>query len=231
MANPSRLDLPIALRRTPRRCVSAAAAPPTHLRVVSAPVPAILKTPSKSRPKKRVRFSDPGISLAHHEEANTLHSTGLTPMIKRSSLSGLAAKRRRGPAAQGPASAGDLQNEESTDEIDVLSLPQTLGDRAQRRIGETSTTPKRKAKTSTRKENATTAKIEAEVQRLRTELANRDAEIERLHSETLVHDTERIVELEQQLETLRAELAQQQQLPRSQGWRRRRECRRERWRQ
>lgn len=210
------LDVPIALRRTTRRCVS---------RVVSAPLPVIPKTPStpsKQRPKKRVRFSDPGPELSHYEKTSSLCSTGLTPMIKRSSLSGPSPKRRRGStaaaaAARRPASVGDVQHEAFPDEVDILSLPQTADDGGKRRsrrnaLGvETGTAQKKNTKARARKENSTiTAQVEAEVQRLRAELANRDAEIERLHNETVVHDTERIMELEQQIATLRTELAQSQ---------------------
>ncbi|KAI0514693.1 hypothetical protein F5B22DRAFT_227923 [Xylaria bambusicola] len=179
------LDMPIALRRTPRNCVanpssnSAAAAASSSLRqrVVSAPLPAILKTPSKPRPKKRVRFSDPGPDLTATDDA--LCSTGLTPMVKRSSLSEPSPKRRR-------ASTGDKEV----------------------------TTPKRNSSTKARaRKRDNEEKVSAEIQRLRAELANRDAEIERLHNETLVQDTERILELEQQVETLRSELAQQQLPP------------------
>ncbi|KAI1427755.1 hypothetical protein F5Y12DRAFT_736790 [Xylaria sp. FL1777] len=182
MANRDDLDLPIALRRTPRgrTAAAAAAASTTQIaksRVVSAPLPAILKTPSKPRVKKRVRFSDPGPELSYDEDA--LCSTGLTPMVKRSSLAEPAPKRRR-------ASTGEKE-----------------------------VTPKRNTKARARKGTSAAAvaaaKVEAEVQRLRAELANRDAEIERLNNETLVHDTGRILELEGQVEALRTELTQQQQ--------------------
>ncbi|KAI0965862.1 hypothetical protein F4678DRAFT_476395 [Xylaria arbuscula] len=178
MANPDNLDLPIALRRTPRNCTSNAvsAAQVARPRVVSAPLPAILKTPSKPRPKKRVRFSDPGPELSHDDIADEICATGLTPMIKRSTLGEPSPKRRR-------ASTGEKEP----------------------------TVQKRNTKPRGRKGAA--AKVEAEVERLRAELASRDAEIERLNNETLVHDTERILELEQQVEALRAEIAQQQLPP------------------
>ncbi|KAI0427884.1 hypothetical protein F5Y09DRAFT_314833 [Xylaria sp. FL1042] len=185
MANPNSLDLPIALRRTPRHCVSTTSTTPAATRaaqlprprVVSAPLPAILKTPSKPRPKKRVRFSDPGPELSRDDDTAEA-STGLTPMVKRSYIGEPTPKRRR-------ASTGEKE-----------------------------TPQKRTPKPRARKGNsAAAAKVETEVQRLRAELANRDAEIERLHNETLVHDTERILELEQQVEALRTELAQQQLPP------------------
>ncbi|KAI3318947.1 hypothetical protein HD806DRAFT_297812 [Xylariaceae sp. AK1471] len=220
MADSHELDLPIALRRTPRHCVSAAAARLTQPKVAPTPVSIIAKTPSKPRPKKRVRFSDPGPELSYHDTTSPLCSTGLTPMIKRSSLGEPSPKRRRMPAAAlRRASTTDIQDEESNTS-DVLSLSQVPDTRLKRRIkrsalGEemdmTVASKKKNAGTRTRKKNtAIAAEVEAEVRRLRAELAGRDAEIERLQNETLVHDTERIIELEQQIEVLRTELAQQQ---------------------
>ncbi|KAI1821636.1 hypothetical protein F4861DRAFT_451530 [Xylaria intraflava] len=216
MANPRDLDLPIALRRTPRLRSNAAAA-------AAATVPKMVETPRKPRAKKRVRFSDPGSELSN-DDAVGPGSTGLTPMIKRSSLGEPATKRRRIPAAattttRKRALSTTLLNEGSMDDIDILSLPSSPDDRVQRRVrrekirqnGEGVITRKTTARSRTRKENeAKTAEVEAEIQRLRAELADRDAEIARLHDETLIHDTERIVELEQQIKTLRAELARQQ---------------------
>ena len=215
MAGSDDLDLPIALRRTPRHCVGAAAAA-RSARPRSDPAPAsiITKTPSKPRPKKRVRFSDPGPDSSCND---TVNSTGLTPMIKRSWLGEPSPKRRRTPAAiSRRASTSDIQEEASVDE--VFELPSADSKRRTRRKVPLEESPgiegpqkKKTTKAQTRKEKeAATAKVEAELQRLRAELAERDAEIERLHNETMVHDTERIVELEKQIEELRAELAQQQ---------------------
>ncbi|KAI0814276.1 hypothetical protein GGR55DRAFT_634632 [Xylaria sp. FL0064] len=181
MANPNSLDLPIALRRTPRNCGSTTstargATRQPRGRVVSSPLPAILKIPSKPRSKKRVRFSDPGPELSRDDTAEA--STGLTPLVKRSYIGEPTPKRRR-------ASTGEKETPQK-------QTPKPQG----RKVN-----------------NAATAKAEAELQRLREELADRDAEIERLHNETLVQDTERILELEQQVETLRTELAQQQLPP------------------
>ncbi|KAI1734643.1 hypothetical protein F4680DRAFT_338301 [Xylaria scruposa] len=197
MASSQDLDLPIALRRATRQC-----AQPSRSRVVSAPIPAIPKTPSKPRPKKRVRFSDPGPEVSHDEGTSSLRSTGLTPMIKRSSLGGPSPGRRWGYAAAGrPATTKAVQHEESPDDVDILSLPQVTSDTLQR---------KNKKPRARKGNSATTAKEEAEIQRLRAELASRDAEIDRLHNETIVQDTGRIMELEQQIKVLRAELAQSQ---------------------
>ncbi|KAI8627113.1 hypothetical protein F5Y19DRAFT_443227 [Xylariaceae sp. FL1651] len=228
MSETQKQDLPIALRRTPRHCVSAAVQS-TRPQAV-APVLAVAKTPSKSRPKKRVRFSDPGPDLLAPNVISSPSSTGLTPMIKRSSLREPSPKRRRHStpvttyrqASVTSTLEEQSNNHETTNngEAHFHSLVHVAdGDRVKRRsrrnkLGEETHTieaVKKNARTRTRKNNsAETAQVEAEVQRLRSELAERDAEIERLHNETMVYDTERIVELEQQIEALQNELAQRQ---------------------
>jgi DNA repair exonuclease SbcCD ATPase subunit len=58
----------------------------------------------------------------------------------------------------------------------------------------------------------------AEIERLKAELAERDEEIERLHDETVVLDTDRVWDLEQQVAALRRELVSRsgvQQIPSS----------------
>lgn len=68
------------------------------------------------------------------------------------------------------------------------------------------TTPKGKTKARSR---ATKAEIEAEVERLRAKLFERDAEIDRLRDETVAQDTGRVLELEDQIAALRAKLQKQ----------------------
>ncbi|KAI1193738.1 hypothetical protein F5X97DRAFT_338593 [Nemania serpens] len=177
MATSSDLDLPIALRRSTRRCVSAAAALQVAPPAIAAP-----KTP---RAKKRVRFSDPGPELCGGDEATSSYSTGLTPMIRRSSLGESSSKRRRSARL---ALVQDAQGEQDAEDIGL-------------------TAPKPKTKARARKAGgATKAEIELELARLRAELVSRDAEIERLRDETVAQDTARILELEEQILVLRAEL-------------------------
>ncbi|KAI0870060.1 hypothetical protein GGS24DRAFT_511297 [Hypoxylon argillaceum] len=190
MANVSDLDLPIALRRTPRLCVSASAAQlgQSRLAFTLEQGPPIVQTPGKSRPRKRVRFSDPGPELSHHGKADSSLSTGLTPMMTRSSLGESSSKRRRSSATPAiPLASGDIQE-------DAPAPP-------------TKTTKLRVRKAN----SAAKAKRDAEIEHLQAELANRDAEIERLWNGTIIHDTGRIIELERQVETLHAALAQQKQ--------------------
>ncbi|KAI0148547.1 hypothetical protein GGR57DRAFT_233853 [Xylariaceae sp. FL1272] len=207
MANIENLDLPIALRRTPRRVASAVAsqtAPPRDK--TSTSTPAVTKTPSKTRTKKRVRFSDPG-----PDHATSPSSTGLTPMVRRSSLGEPSLKRRRYSVHAASETAP-----ENTD------IQTSLIDRVKRRIrrvgssdklssDETTnkSTPKRTNARKTRSAEEIAA-AQAEIERLRAELVERDAEIERLHETTVVQDTERILELEHQVQTLRSELEQKQ---------------------
>ncbi|KAI2631102.1 hypothetical protein GGS21DRAFT_523309 [Xylaria nigripes] len=219
-------DLPIALRRKPRRCVNAAPAespPPTHLtqphhsptRESTTP-----ETPRRTRSKKRVRFSDLGPELSQDDAPS---STGLTPMVKRSSLGEPYQKRRRSrttsTTSRRRAMAADVHTDESMDDIDILSLPSGHDDGGRRRVRrdrarfseEVAPTRRRTPRPRTRRETeAVAAEVEAEIQRLRSELADRDAQIARLNDETLINDTDRIVELEQEIKTLRAELAKQQ---------------------
>ncbi|KAI1112521.1 hypothetical protein F5Y14DRAFT_421405 [Nemania sp. NC0429] len=177
------LNPPVALRRSTRRCVSAGAA------LQAAPSTVTVTAPKTPGSKKRVRFSDPGLEVPRSDEADTgpTGSTGLTPMVERSSLGESASKRRRSSRL---ASIGDTEDAEPA-------------------------TPKAKGKARARKGSSakrapTKAQIEAEVARLRAELVNRDAEIERLRDETVMQDTGRIVELDNQIRSLRAELQKQQ---------------------
>ncbi|KAI1262082.1 hypothetical protein F5Y18DRAFT_187837 [Xylariaceae sp. FL1019] len=212
MADTENLDLPIALRRTPRRVGSAIVsqiAPPRD--TTSTSTTAITKTPSKPRSKKRVRFSDPGPDFSPSDVASSPPSTGLTPMVKRSSLGEPSPKRRRCSIHARP-------------EIDpeTPDIQTSLIDRVKRRIRRVGSsdklsagditkksTPKRPNARKTRSAEEMAA-AQAEVERLRAELEERDAEIERLHEATVVQDTERILELEQQVRTLRTELTQRQ---------------------
>ncbi|KAJ8104664.1 hypothetical protein ONZ43_g7745 [Nemania bipapillata] len=184
MANVGNLDLPIALRRAPRRCASASSLQLTQVHLASS----LAQTPGKPRTKKRVRFSDPGPELAHHGNAALSLSTGLTPTLNRSSLSEPSSKRRRRSSTPAKLASG-------RDILEDAPVPQ-----------------KNNSKLRARKANsAAKARLDAELQHLQAELANRDAEIARLRNETIAQDTERILELEKQVESLNTALSQQQQ--------------------
>ncbi|KAI2469085.1 hypothetical protein F4781DRAFT_422250 [Annulohypoxylon bovei var. microspora] len=202
-------DLPIALRRTPRVSVG---------RVVSSDLSRIetatasSKTPSKARSKKRVRFSDPGPEIEHHDAAST---TGLTPMVRRTSL-GVAPspKRRRHSTPAGQRSNPDDEDELSHgsnsnngNEVRFLSLRQVLDDRVKRRIRRNGLSEE--MNTITQEKRRRTQDQKTELQRLRDELADKDHEIERLQNTTVAQDTARIMELEYEIDSLRNELRRQ----------------------
>ncbi|OTA55846.1 hypothetical protein K449DRAFT_387884 [Hypoxylon sp. EC38] len=199
-------DLPIALRRTPRSSVGGARASDPSRSGITA---TSLKTPSKPKSKKRVRFSDPGPDIDRHNESLT---TGLTPMVRRATL-GVAPspKRRRHltPARQRPYPEEDedelsCNNNGSSNEVRFLSLRQVLDDRVKRRIRRNGLSEE--MNTITQEKRRRTQDHKAEIHRLQEELAEKDQEIERLQNTTTFHDTDRILELEEEIETLRNEL-------------------------
>lgn len=199
-------DLPIALRRTPRTSIGGAkTSDPSRLGTAATS----LKTPSKPRSKKRVRFSDPGPDIDRHNESST---TGLTPMVRRTSL-GVAPspKRRRHSTPARRESYADEEEDElscnnngGSNEVRFLSLRQVLDPRVKRRIRRNGLSEEMNIITQEKRRRAQDHK--AEIQRLQDELAEKDQEIERLQNTTTFHDTDRILELEEEIESLRNEL-------------------------
>lgn len=119
--DPNAIELPIALRRRKRRCSatspvkdrsSTAFSNPSDNAPDAAPQP---MTPSRNRSKKRVRFSDPGISKS---------STGLTPFVRQASLT--TPRRRSAPSHTSSTTI--------TQEIQFTPFRQVLDERSKRRI-------------------------------------------------------------------------------------------------
>ncbi|KAI1459711.1 hypothetical protein F4805DRAFT_50899 [Annulohypoxylon moriforme] len=200
-------DLPIALRRTPRLSVGRRVS--SNLSQLETTATS-LRTPSKPRSKKRVRFSDPGPEIEHHNAAST---TGLTPMVRRTTL-GIdpSPKRRRhsAPIGRKSCSAGEEDgqshnsNGNGSNEIRFLSLRQVLDDRVKRRIRRNGLSEE--MNTITQEKRRHTQGQKAELERLQQELAEKDHEIERLQNTTIAQDTGRIMELEYEIDSLRNEL-------------------------
>ncbi|KAK4040130.1 hypothetical protein C8A01DRAFT_15994 [Parachaetomium inaequale] len=209
-------DLPIALRRTRRSLQCSKQAPCVSPGRPAQETPAV-RTP-KSR-KRRVRFSDPGPDLSGTGDGPP---TGLTPMVRRTSLSGSHTPRRRStPARLFPANGSGIPDMDSQGspfggEVHFLPLRQVLDGRVKRRIRRNGLSEEMNTISTERRRRAEETK--AEIERLKAELAEKDEEIERLHDETVVLDTERVWDLEQQVESLKRELASRsgvQQLPSS----------------
>ncbi|KAG7046698.1 glycolipid 2-alpha-mannosyltransferase [Colletotrichum scovillei] len=196
-------DLPIALRRT-RRSMPASAHEPS-------PAPAQSQTPRKA-PKRRVRFSDPGPSGSTTPRTTRTLSTGLTPMINRTSLSrgGVAptpssssSSRRRHSMPNPPSgAASDLP---PSGEVHFLPLRQVLSGRVQRRIRRNGLSEEMNTITAEKRASAKQAK--EQLQTLRDQLRQKDAEIYELQNATIILDTERIWALEKEVDDLRSQLA------------------------
>ncbi|KAI0892912.1 hypothetical protein F4806DRAFT_215118 [Annulohypoxylon nitens] len=201
-------DRPIALRRTPR--LSGGRTVSSDLSQLETAATS-LRTPSKPRSKKRVRFSDPGPEIEHHDATST---TGLTPMVRRTTLGiSPSSKRRRHSAPIGRNSHQNGEEDElshngngnGSNEVRFLSLRQVLDDRVKRRIRRNGLSEE--MNTITQEKRRRTQDQKAELERLRDELAEKDHEIERLQSTTMIgQDTGRIMELEYEIDSLRNEL-------------------------
>ncbi|EAQ83453.1 hypothetical protein CHGG_09857 [Chaetomium globosum CBS 148.51] len=210
-------ELPIALRRTRRNLSqsrassSSPAAAPKQTPCASPKRPSretlALQTPNSR--KRHVRFSDPGPQSAGKECQPS--TTGLTPMIRRTSLSSSRTQRRRStPACLFPSNGSgipslDSQGSPFSGEVHFLPLRQVLDGRVKRRIRRNGLSEEMNTILTERRRRAEKAK--AEMERLKAELAEKDEEIERLHDETVVLDTERVWDLEQQVASLKRELA------------------------
>ncbi|KAI0010668.1 hypothetical protein F4779DRAFT_576438 [Xylariaceae sp. FL0662B] len=204
-------DLPIALRRTPRASFGIAAPSPAPQSEITSAVTTHLRTPSKPKSKKRVRFSDPGPDIERHDAS----STGLTPMVRRSSLGAAPSpKRRRNSAPLRKPSieeedelSGNGNNNNIENEIRIRSLRQVLDDRVKRRIRRNGLSEEMNTIHQDKRRHARDQG--AELQRLKDELAEKDEEIERLQNTTMALDTDRIMELEHEIEVLRKQLRTQ----------------------
>ncbi|KAG7142458.1 hypothetical protein HYQ45_001203 [Verticillium longisporum] len=195
-------DLPIALRRTRR----STAGP----RAVNGPSERSSTAKSPHKAKRRVRFSDPGPILTHASaSSSSSSSTGLTPMIRRTSLArGVTpAKRRRSTPARTTASGSGLGPAASSPlacEVHFEPLRQVLDGRVQRRLRRNGLSEEMNAIHDEKKAVARAA--DAEIARLRAELREKDAEIYQLQNATIVLDTDRIWALEKELDDLKDQL-------------------------
>ncbi|KAK7966673.1 glycolipid 2-alpha-mannosyltransferase [Apiospora aurea] len=131
-------------------------------------------------------------------------------MVRRSSL-GVAttpSKRRRCSTPTKTHNHEDdvdeLANTPASNEIRFVSLRQVLDDRVKRRIRRHGLSEEMNVIQSEKRQRVSQDK--AELERLRSELAEKDDEIERLRDVTFLQDPSRIHQLEQQVQELRGEL-------------------------
>ena len=198
-------ELPIALRRA-RRSSTVKLEP-----CCDAAAPRLAaKTPRRAR--KTVRFSDPGLSTPSA-------SSGLTPSLRRVSV--VTPRRRHSTPSRstpsrstpgrspGPGAFPKSPGLPESGDVTFLPLRQVLDGRVQRRIRRNHMSEEMNSIQQERKQRA--QKTKAEIDRLRTELKLKDREIYELQNATIVMDTDRIWDLEQQIDDLKSQLSKQSQ--------------------
>ncbi|KAG5957402.1 hypothetical protein E4U58_006088 [Claviceps cyperi] len=189
------LDLPIALRRTRRNKRSTEATKQEEPANVLPPP----KTPRRNR--KAVRFSEPGMSS----------SSGLTPMVRRTYLDTPRQTQRR--RASTPALCGRRSSTPATAATACSSyvLHHTQDGRVERLQRRNSMRTLLNKLDDDQRHKARVA--QTQIEQLKSEIQLRDREIYELQNATVVIDTERIWDLEQQIGHLRDELAQRPAIP------------------
>ncbi|ELQ35056.1 hypothetical protein OOU_Y34scaffold00726g15 [Pyricularia oryzae Y34] len=153
----------------------------------------VSSTPRKKnrRPRKQVRFSDPGPILDQLQNEDHPLSTGLTPMVKKTSLAPIASSRRRhSTPAKSPSSLSrnglDLYtNHDSyasplSGDVKLLPLRQVLDGRVKRRLRRNGLSEEMNSIHAEKRKKEAEAK--AELQRLRDDLSAKDAEISQLRA-------------------------------------------------
>ncbi|KAM0525625.1 hypothetical protein ACHAPE_000335 [Trichoderma viride] len=146
-----------------------------------------LRTPG--RRNRGARHSDPG---------SIVHSSSLAPMERRTSLT--ASDRRSAAPASGAGSAPRLNGQPAT-----VNLHQTIDGRVERRVHRNGLRDKLNKIKEEKRRGEQLAK--AQITKLKAELRARDREIYRMQNATMVFDTERIWDLEQQIKELKCQLA------------------------
>lgn len=139
-----------------------------------------------------------------------MSSTGLTPMIRRTTLDkGTPSTSRRHSApvsrtlsGSGATPSSDLPHSGA---VHFLPLRQVLDGRVQRRIRRNGLSEEMNTITAEKRRRAQETK--AEIDGLRAQLKERDAEIYELQNATIVIDMERIWGLEREVETLKEQLS------------------------
>ncbi len=143
-------------------------------------------------------------------------------MIRRTSLGSQTSRRHSTPFPLSRPSNGsgipdlDAHGAPFGGEVRFLPLRQVLDGRVKRRIRRNGLSEEMNTISAEKRRRAEETK--AEIERLKAALAEKDEEIERMHDETVVLDTERVWDLEQEVAALKRELASQssaQQLPSS----------------
>ncbi|KAF7933215.1 hypothetical protein EAE99_003100 [Botrytis elliptica] len=216
------VDQPIALRRQRRSCIgpetqsrsNSRASTPSMIEV-SIPLPS---TPRSRKPKKKVRYSDPGSNLLHES------SCGLTPFLRKSSLSSARSNRRHSAPVKRQLDRRQ-DNEPFSGELQFAPLRQVLDGRVTRRMKRNRLSEETNKIDWEKKHEAKARK--SEIFRLKKELEEKDYELQCIQDE---HDVtsqlgleagtttcanpvimEKFQEMEKEIQELRAELSQKEE--------------------
>lgn len=190
-ANMEDLHLPIALRRSRRSTPAVSVKAEEMTDAVAAP-----KTPG--RRKRTVRFSDPGPAT----------SSGLTPMMRRTAFT---TPRRRHSAtplrnsSPAPASSSTGLSRKQAN-LFLAPIRQTKEGRVERQARRSGIRDMLNKLDVQKKKLLRFSRTE--ISKLKSQVKSKDAEIYELQNATVVIDTERIWELEKQIEILQQELDQ-----------------------
>lgn len=149
-------------------------------------------TPSRTsrRAIKRVRFSDPGPTLNDNGSSTVSATSGLTPMIRRTSL--FAPKCRRASTPVRPLAQPSSLTCQAHDAV--------VDGRVQRRLRRSN------VRELVNKHDVDKKRTTSQITALRKELRDRDREIHDLQNATIIVDTERIWDLERQVADLQREV-------------------------
>ncbi|KAF7876513.1 hypothetical protein EAF04_001603 [Stromatinia cepivora] len=214
-------DQPIALRRKRRSCNGAEIQSRSNSQAslsrsieVSIPPPT---TPRSRRPKKKVRFSDPGPNLLQT-------SSGLTPSFRKTSLSSAKSNRRHSAPVKRLLDRRQ-DNEPFSGELQFAPLRQVLDGRVTRRMKRNGLSEETNKIEWEKKHEAKARK--SEIFRLRKELEEKDYELQCIQDE---HDVasqlgfeagtsiltsptmvEKFQDMEREIQELKAELSQKEE--------------------
>ncbi|KAH0492812.1 hypothetical protein TgHK011_007743 [Trichoderma gracile] len=172
-------DTPVALRRS-RRVNAKSASPPA--------MPSPPMTPH--RRKRGFCCSDPGPSI----------SSGLTPMVRRTFLAETPKGRRLVDMTPSPTPRSKRQSDAGD-----LNLHQIIDGRVERRIRRNGL--RDMLNRMQKEKRRTDQSAQTQVEKLKAEVRARDREIYELQNATVVMDTERMWDLEQQVRELKGKLA------------------------
>ncbi|KAN0102265.1 hypothetical protein V8E51_012775 [Hyaloscypha variabilis] len=210
-------ERPIAVRRKRRSSIGPSIQSKSNPQsAVSRPHGISTPPETPKRSKKRVRFSDPGPKIIDTESA----SSGLTPFIRRTSLSSTPTSKRRHSTPATLWNRADYDTSPISGTLQFAPLRQVLDGRVKRRLKRNRLSEEINTIEWDKRKEARERR--SEVERLRNELAAKDLEVQSMRDEqdiasqiegesgvSIITNTTlsaKVQELEQEIVQLKAEL-------------------------